>query len=298
MHRDQIHVDVDIARRLVNDNFPRLHGEPVRAVESSGTMNAIYRVGDHAAARFPVTADDVAVTEERLRKETAAMTEFSRCCPFPTPLPLGIGRPGWSYPLPWSMQTWVNGEVATPTGLAASEPFARDLASLLQSLRGADTRGRPFDGEGRGGVIGDQDDWMTTCFDHSGGLLDVPTLRSVWNDLRSLPPAQANVMCHKDLTPPNILVEGERIVGVLDTGGFGPADPALDLVSVWHLLDENGRGLVRRRLQIADDEWLRGAAWAFAQAMGLVWYYQHSNPAMSALGKNTLERLVAEAKSG
>jgi aminoglycoside phosphotransferase (APT) family kinase protein len=292
MHDDQIHIDVDIARRLIAEHFPRYRSDPVQPVDSSGTVNAIYRVGETAAARFPLQGTDPVAVEARLGKEADAAIEFAQCCPFATPRPLGFGRPGWSYPLPWSMQTWLDGVVATPTGLEASENFARDIAALLESLRAADTRGRGFDGEGRGGVIGDQDAWMTTSFANSRGLLDVPALRSIWSRLRNLPPAGPAVMSHRDLTPPNILVQGERIVGILDTGGFGPADPALDLVCTWHLLDHDSRDLVRTRLGIRRDEWLRGAAWAFAQAMGLVWYYHRTNPTMAAFGRTTLQRLI------
>jgi aminoglycoside phosphotransferase (APT) family kinase protein len=99
-------------------------------------------------------------------------------------------------------------------------------------------------------------------------------------------------MSHRDLTPPNVLIDGERIVGILDAGGFCPADPAVDLVSAWHLLDRDRREVVRGRLRVHRDEWLRGAAWAFAQAMGLVWYYHRTNPSMSALGRTTLQRLI------
>ena len=41
-------------------------------------------------------------------------------------------------------------------------------------------------------------------------------------------------------------------------------------------------------------EWERGKAWAFEQAMGLVWYYADSNPAMSRMGRRTLERIQAD----
>ena len=139
--------------------------------------------------------------------------------PLRDPRPLGFGGPGWSYPLPWSMQTWLDGVVATPTGLETSETFAGDIATLLESLRGADTRGRAFDGEGRGGVVGGQDAWMETCFANSGELLDVPVLRSIWHRATDLPHARVLAMSHKDLTPPNILVHGENIVGILDAGG-------------------------------------------------------------------------------
>jgi aminoglycoside phosphotransferase (APT) family kinase protein len=101
-------------------------------------------------------------------------------------------------------------------------------------------------------------------------------------------------MSHRDLIPANLLVEGERLVGVLDAGRFGPADPALDLVAGWHLLDASTRAVMRQELDCGEVEWKRGAAWAFQQAMGLVWYYARSNPAMAALGRSTLDRLLAD----
>ena len=41
-----------------------------------------------------------------------------------------------------------------------------------------------------------------------------------------------------------------------------------------------------------------GAAWAFEQAMGAVWYYVDSNPAMSSMGRRTLERIMAACLAG
>jgi aminoglycoside phosphotransferase (APT) family kinase protein len=81
---------------------------------------------------------------------------------------------------------------------------------------------------------------------------------------------------------------------VLDVGGLGPADPALDLVGAWHLLEAGPREVFRDELGCDDLQWARGAAWAFEQAVGLVWYYAESNPPMSALGRRTLERLLAD----
>jgi hypothetical protein len=59
---------------------------------------------------------------------------------------------------------------------------------------------------------------------------------------------------------------------------------------------------VRRVLETAaaaepgcgDLEWARGRAWAFEQAMGLVWYYADSNPVLAAIGRRTLDRLLAD----
>lgn len=117
-------------------------------------------------------------------------------------------------------------------------------------------------------------------------------LRRIWARLRELPPSGPDVMSHRDLIPANLLVRGDRLVGVLDCGSFGPADPALDLVAAWHLFDRSRRETVHAHLGSSQLEWQRGAAWAFQQAMGLVWYYRSTNPAMSALGRSTLSRII------
>ena len=63
-------------------------------------------------------------------------------------------------------------------------------------------------------------------------------------------------------------------------------------MSAWHLLDALRRHVVRDALGCSDLQWRRGMAWAFQQAMGLAWHYQRTNPAMIALGRSTLQRLL------
>jgi aminoglycoside phosphotransferase (APT) family kinase protein len=205
--------------------------------------------------------------------------------------------PATDTPLPWSVQTWLPGRLATDDDPAGSTAFAGDLAAFIASLRAVDTRGRPFQGEGRGGHLIDHDEWMQVCFRESGALLDVPLLRALWADLRTLPEVDADVMCHRDLTPSNVLVRDGRLVGVLDGGSFSVADPALDLVGAWHLLGGAQRKVLRDALGCSDVQWRRGMAWAFEQSMGLVWYYAQSNPVMSRWGRRTLDRLVSDGSN-
>jgi aminoglycoside phosphotransferase (APT) family kinase protein len=104
-------------------------------------------------------------------------------------------------------------------------------------------------------------------------------------------------MTHGDLIPGNVLVDDGRLVGVLDVGGLGPADPALDLVAAWHLLETRPRLLLRDVVGCDELEWQRGKAWALEQAMGAIWYYVESNAAMSLMGRCTLERILADESS-
>jgi aminoglycoside phosphotransferase (APT) family kinase protein len=270
MHAGQLQVDAQTVRRLVEVQFPQWRGLPVTELRTPGTVNAIFRIGDDLAARFPLVGDDPARVRASLAAEAAAARELAEVATVPIPQPVAIAEPGAGYPLPWSVQTWLSGHDATVEDPAGSEAFAQDLAGLIAAMRAADTRGRRFAGTGRGGHLPDHDDWLETCFRESEGLLDVPVLRRIWVDLRTLPEVDEDAMCHGDLIPPNVLVADGRLVGLLDVGGFGAADPALDLVAAWHLLDEARRGIVRRELEVGDVQWRRGMAWAFQQAMGLV----------------------------
>ncbi|MBB2741764.1 UNVERIFIED_ORG: aminoglycoside phosphotransferase (APT) family kinase protein [Microbispora rosea subsp. rosea] len=294
MHADQLTVSQETVRALVDEQFPQWRGLPVTGVAAHGTVNAIFRVGDHFTARFPLQPGPVDATRRWLESEAEAARELAGSTRFPTPEPVALGEPGAGYPLPWSVQTWLPGAVATDEDPGESVAFAHDLADLIADLREVGTRGRTFSGKGRGGDLRSHDAWMETCFERSGGLLDVPRLRRMWETFRSLPREAADVMTHGDLIPGNVLVSAGRLAGILDGGGFGPADPALDLVSAWHLLETGPRRVLRLDLGCDDLEWERGKAWAFAQAMGVVWYYLETNPAMSRMGRRTLERILAD----
>ncbi|ROQ67269.1 aminoglycoside phosphotransferase (APT) family kinase protein [Streptomyces sp. 840.1] len=292
MHDDQVDVNTEIVAALIREQFPRWSGKPIRRVASTGTVNAIFRIGNDLSARFPLRPADAAEALAVLEQEARSSAELAQVSRFPAPQPVALGEPGAGYPMPWSVQTWLPGTVAFDADPSGSDAFARDLASFIATLRGAGTLGRHFGGEGRGGVLAHHADWMAKCFEESEGLLDVPRLRRLWSHFRELPRTGADVMSHGDLTPGNVLVAGDRLGGVLDTGGFGPADPALDLVGAWHLLGPGPRAVLRRALACDDLEWERGRAWAFQQAMGLVWYYVASNPTMSRMGRRTLDRIL------
>jgi aminoglycoside phosphotransferase (APT) family kinase protein len=298
MHDDQLRVSPDAVRELVDAQFPEWRGLPVRDLPVRGTVNAIFRIGHRFAARFPLQPREAGAARRWLEGEAAAARELLGRTRFPTPAPVAIGEPGPGYPLPWSVQTWVPGVVATDRDPGDSVPFAHDLAEFITGVRAIETRGRTFSGPGRGGDLPAHDQWMATCLRRSETLLDVPRLRQVWARMRRLPRSgYPDTMNHGDLMPGNVLVSRARLAGVLDVGGLWPADRALDLVGAWHLLESGPRQALREKLGCDDLEWERGKAWAFEQAMGLVWYYRKSNPTMSRTGRRTLTRILAEPPS-
>ncbi|WP_229075996.1 aminoglycoside phosphotransferase family protein [Actinoplanes sp. DH11] len=294
-------LDETTVRTLVSGQFPEWAGRPVRRVRSHGTVNTIFRIGDDLTARFPrlpATTPEPAEAEKirrQIEAEAYAAEHLYGRTRFRTPAPVAIGTAAPEFPLPWSVQTWLPGTVATDDDPGDSALFAADLVELITAMRAVGTGGAVFSGRGRGGVLAGHDEWMRTCFAHSERLLDVPRLRSLWDKMRGLPRgSDPDVMSHQDLMPGNLLVAGGRLTGVLDVGGFGPADPALDLLSAWHLLEPGPRDVLRAGLSCDDAEWARGQAWAFEQSMGLVWFYEHSNPVMAGIGRRTLDRILAD----
>jgi aminoglycoside phosphotransferase (APT) family kinase protein len=261
-------------------------------------VHALFRIGTAYVARLPLRPGDPDATLRILTAEARAAHEVLGRTRFRTPEPVALGEPGAGYPLPWSVQTWLPGTTAADSDPGHSPAFACDLAEFIRGVRAIDTQGRTFAGTGRGGDLRAHDAWVQTCLARSEPFVDVDRLRQLWAELRTLPRHAADTMTHGDLIPGNVLVDHGRLSGILDVGGLGPADPALDLVSAWHLLDDAPRQVLRQELGTDDLEWQRGRAWAFEQAMGVIWYYSISNPVMSRMGARTLQRILDDAPGG
>lgn len=299
MHSDQIEIDVATVRALVDAQFPQWRDAELRPVHSSGTVNALFRLGEELAVRLPMRPSDPATLTAWIHEEASAAREFATVTSVPTPQVVAVGTPQDVYPLPWSVQTWVPGADATTVDTGDNDGLADDFVALITELRAADVRGRTFDGGGRGGDLTTHDEWMDQCFATWPASPDVATLRDLWASMRELPRLEGpDVMSHRDLIPGNVLVGGGRLVGVLDWGGLGPADPALDLIVAWHFFDESPRARIRAALGCSDLEWARSRAWAFEQAVGAAWYYGGTNHALYEMGVRTLARIVADEASG
>lgn len=296
MHDDEIPISTDTLRQLIADQFPEWGAETVVELHGAGTDHAIFRIGTARAARLRLRRSSPSTVAAELEHQTTAMRELAAASPVPAPVPIAIGAPSHDYPLPWMVQSWLPGEVATPLDLGDSTDLAQDMARLVAAFRSTPTRGRRFSGSGRGGDLADSDRWMEICFSESADLLDVPRLAALWAGFRLLPRVQPDAMTHGDLIPSNILLHENRLVGILDTGGFSAGDPSLDLVAAWHLFDHDARAVFRESLGVDSLTWQRGAAWAFQQAMGLVWYYRVSHPMMAQLGRCTLTRICNDAE--
>jgi hypothetical protein len=89
MHADELDVDTGPVRRPIAGQFPQWARLPVAELPSTGTDNAMYRLGDDLVVRLPRRpADGRQVVKEQRRLPPPAPRP-----PLTVPVPLGRGRP-------------------------------------------------------------------------------------------------------------------------------------------------------------------------------------------------------------
>lgn len=297
MHEDQVELAPAEVAALVGARFPCWADLPVEPVRSHGTVNLLFRLGDDLVVRIPMQQPDPLLALTSLQAEFETARWLSGRVAVATPEPVALGRPCDGAPLAWAVYRWLPGEVAAPARVQGSTAFPRDLAEVVRTLWSLDTGGRTFTGRGRGGRLSEHDTYVENGLRCSRGMVDVEAVGSLWHRLVTTPRTEPDSWTHGDLMPGNLLVDGGRLTAVLDIGTLGPADPALDLMPAWNLLDRPGREVFRDALEVEDDRWARGKGWALAQAIGCLWYYRDTNPVMSQTAHRTLTALLEDATS-
>ncbi|MFE4217152.1 aminoglycoside phosphotransferase family protein [Streptomyces sp. NPDC056844] len=288
MHANETKTDAALVRRLLAAQFPAWADLPVEPVRSSGTVNAIYRLGTDLTVRLPRVeggSRDVA-TEHRW------LPRLAPHLPHTIPAPLAQGVPGEGYPWSWSVCRWLDG-TNPPAGEGGPE-LASDMAEFVLALRHVDTTGGPpaFRSE----PLAARDTATRGALDTLHGVIDTGAAADVWSAaLRAPAPEGPAVWVHGDLQPGNVLVTGDgRLSAVIDFGCMGLADPAVDLIPAWYLLRADARPTFRTRVGADPATWERARGWALSIALMELSYYRTSNPVMAGTARRVIGEVVRE----
>ena len=92
----------------------------------------------------------------------------------------------------------------------------------------------------------------------------------------------------------NLLARHSRLAAVVDFGGLGSGDPAIDMLPAWAWLTAEKRGLFRRGVKPDAGTWAHGRGWGLALALGAVHYYGITNPVLAAIGQRAIGEVVAD----
>ncbi len=275
MHAHEVDVDQFVVGRLLAAQFPQGAHLPIEPVRSAGTDNAIYRLGEDMALRFP----RIPAATARLEKELRWLPRLAPDLPLAVPVPLAKGTPAEGYPWLWSIYRWLKGENAALDRIAEPRQAAIDLAHFIIALQRIDPTGGPPPGEhnfGRGVPLAKRDPRVRAAVASLDTMLDADAVTAAWEAALHAPAWQGPpVWIHGDLSPGNLLLVQGRLSGVIDFGGLGVGDPACDLIAAWSLFSADTRDVFRSALAVDDATWARGRGWALSVALIALPYYRH-----------------------
>jgi aminoglycoside phosphotransferase (APT) family kinase protein len=291
MHAGELHTDAALVRRLLAGQFPHWVDLPIERVPSSGTDNALYRLGDDLVVRLPRI--DWAVGD--VDKDMRWLPALAPLLPVAIPVPLAKGEPAEGYPWEWGIYPWLGGENPTPATDDAGS-LANDVVSFVEALQRIDATGGPT--TRRGGPLSGQDKPARAALGELRGMIDTEAATAAWEEALQAPPwPGAPVWIHGDLLAGNLLVRDGRLTGVIDWSCMGVGDPACDLIVGWNLLPPEARGAFRARLAVDDATWARGRGWALSIALIALPYYKDTNPGFAATARHLISEVLADYRA-
>jgi len=284
MHEDELDIEEELVRGLVDEQFPEWAALPLRRIEPSGTDNAIFRLGDALSMRLPRRRGPT----EPGSTELDWLPRLAPALPVEIPVPVAQGRPGGAYPWFWEIHTWVEGETRAVEEIDAIRA-ARDLAAVVAALQRIDPDGAP---QGRGIPLAEREPQMRSWFARFRGD---PAAQTEWERAVAAPAWDGPpVWHHGDLDARNWVVRDGRISGVIDWASMGVGDPACDVMVAWKLHSPAARDAFRAALPVDDATWERARGWALSQAVAILAYYTpENNPTLYREAENWLALAMA-----
>jgi aminoglycoside phosphotransferase (APT) family kinase protein len=289
MHAGEVDIDEELVERLLAAQFPQLADLPISAVPSTGTVNAIYRLGDQLCARLP----RVASWAKDLEKEVTWLPKLAPYLSLRIPEPLATGQATSDYPFPWAIYRWIDGHPYRDDLVHDERQAAADLARFVIELHQVNLLGAP-----RGGrkPLRELDATTRVAIEASRGVIDSDAAAVAWESALEAPVWDGTpVWIHTDLLRPNLLVDRGRLCAVIDFGGVGVGDPAADVIAAWSVFSRVGRAVFRAALAVDDGTWNRARGYALHQALLIIPYYAETNPGFVALAKRTVEEVLADS---
>ncbi len=301
MHADEIDIDASLVARLIAAQFPQWAALPIEPVDSAGTSNAIFRLGDDMAVRLPRRPGDTG----QLEKERQWLPRLAPLLPLAIPVPLALGVPAEGYPIHWGIYRWLPGVTPTIEDLATSTEAATALAGFVTAFQRIDPTGGPppaAHNYQRGVPLAMRDAPTRDAIEalrSQHDPLDTRALTEAWEAALRVPAWHgAPVWLHGDLMPSNLLMDRGRLTAVIDFGGLGIGDPACDVMPAWILFSAEARSVFRASLPVDAPTWDRGRGWALSVALIQLPYYRDTNPTLAATARRTIDEVLADHRLG
>ena len=278
----EIVVDSALARRLIDERFPNLHGAEIEPL-GEGWDSTVWLVGSRWVFRFPRRE----VVVPGFLRETEVLSVLAPNLPLPIPVAVFRGEPGPEFPWPWAGSAYLRGREAAEAAASDADRVGHGaaLGRFLRALHDVDpgtvTAGGaalPVDPVRRADMPHRAADARRRCgvLQAAGLWVPPPGLAALLDRAERLDPPAALAVVHGDLHVRHLLIGGDgEPCGVIDWIDVCRGHPAIDLPLYWGYLPPAGRAAFHGTYGPLDDDALTRARVLAVSLWGALAEYAH-----------------------
>lgn len=286
-------ITVALVQQLIKEQFSDWQNLPIRKVAKSGHDNRTFHLGNTMTVRLP-SGQEYALQVEKENKWLPYLQEHLT---YPISNPIAVGKPSPRFPLPWSINAWLEGETLDAIDTIDKNQLAKDLALFLKELQAVDTADGPVAGPHnfyRGGNLTVYHQETIAALEILKDRLPVNTLLSIWNKAIASTYQGKGVWVHGDIAPGNLLIREGSLAGIIDFGILGVGDPSCDYAMAWTYFDQESRKLLFRYSGHEEEMFIRAKGWALWKALIT---YTSDELERKENAKKTIEEILKEENS-
>ncbi|MCQ2005306.1 phosphotransferase [Rhizobium sp. NRK18] len=290
MHADSLAIDVAAIRRQLAEQTPLWADLPMHRINSSGTDNALFRLGNELLLRLPLRESAIAFLSKEL-------DWLPRLIGLPLAIPRLRHRGGINLgqPCEFGIFDWIDGAIATPEAIGDADEAAVALAVFIKALHRQPTEGAPVSGplnSRRGVPLSEMTQATLSSINLLADEIDTRAAKDLWASVVDERHRSEPVWLHGDLKGDNLLAKDGRLVAVIDWGLSAVGDPAADHAAAWTWIQPSSRKQFRDALELDDGDWQRAKGWAlYGAVIALSYYRGGKNEALCRQCRLTLSRL-------
>lgn len=287
-----LNINTDLAKSLVNEQFPQWRNLFIKPVSHSGWDNRTFHLGEDMLIRMPSSK----AYEPQVEKEQRFLPRIAQYLSIKIPTPIAMGAPSSAYPLKWSIYNWIEGVSAAHITIRDLPLFAKQVATFLNELQRAPITDVPDAGSHnffRGGNLSTYSSQTNEALKLLEGKIDIIKATRIWERSLSTTWGKKPILVHGDVSTGNLLLKNGNLNAVIDFGLLAKGDPACDLVLAWTFFDKDARTQFKESLtEIDENTWHRAKGWALWKASIVASEMVKTNAVEKLQTTKTLEEVI------
>jgi aminoglycoside phosphotransferase (APT) family kinase protein len=282
----------DTVRAMLAAQHPDL-AELTIGERFDGWDMAMFRLGEDLALRMPRTTQALG----SLEAEARWLEPLSEHWTFPLPRVVRRGEPQFDYPWPWSIVSWLPGDLAVTSPLTISGGIA--IGAALAQVHTPAPADAPVNDEQSISIAerAERAEAMISTLAHAtgpqGDRLDAQAAHAIWDQAMAAPAPTEVVWSHADLHGYNVISNNGELGGIIDWGDMAACDRAVDLGFLFTLMPADAveaawNEYARLTGKLDDAVKSRARGIGLFMGMGLALW---ETPATSAMGLRAMKAL-------